>query len=372
MQYSDTFDAVIIGGGAIGCAIALEFTRRSISVAGGERDAVAGNASGFAWGGLSANFGAGVPGPMLEHYKRSIEMHLNLYDDLRDSSSRSRDWELRPVKSLTLAYDESSLDAIRKDVEWMQSEGFNAEMISGDDAKQLEPAITDGVLGASLLDCQWELDSLSYSLALSDEACIQGATIVKGEVVGVTFDGSKTTGVHLGDGTRIAAPIVAAATGPWSAGIKGVPDLPVRPVKGEILRLVREGDDLQHRVGCYGRNVGRKPDGTVWAGTYEWERGFDRDTTKEGESHIMEGVTKYLPSLATAPLQRATACLRPVSSDGIPIVGAVQGVDGLFVANGAGKKGILLSPLIAQILADAALEARDPPSEMNPMRFQTD
>ena len=367
MRSSDTFDAIVIGGGAIGCAVSLELSRRGVSVAVVERDSVAGNASGFAWGGLSANFGAGVPGPMLKHYKRAIEMHLSINDELNDTTTH--DWELKPVQSMSLAYDEPDLEAIRNDVKWMQSEGFNAELISGEEAVRLEPAIADGVLGASLLDCQWELDSLNYSLALAEESRRRGTVFTDGEVVEVCFAGSKATGVRLRGDAELAAPIVVAATGPWASGIGGVPDLPIRPIKGEILRLEREGNDLKYRVGCYARNVGRKPDGSVWAGTYEWERGFDRNTTKEGMNHIMDGVNKYLPSLATAPLQRATACLRPVSSDGMPIVGAVGGADGLFVANGAGKKGILLSPLMAEIIADVAIDSADPPFAMDPARF---
>ena len=123
-------------------------------------------------------------------------------------------------------------------------------------------------------------------------------------------------------------------------------------------------------MGFGGFNVGRKPDGSVWAGTYEWERGFNREVTEEGRNHIMKGVTRYIPSLAGLPVIKATACLRPVASDGLPIVGASNAVNGLYFANGAGKKGILLSLSMADWVADLILHNVDPPPIVSSSRFE--
>ena len=94
--------------------------------------------------------------------------------------------------------------------------------------------------------------------------------------------------------------------------IDGIPELPIKPIKGEIIRLERDGNDLQNRVGFSGFNVGRKPDGSVWAGTYEWDRGFNRDITEEGRNHIMNGVTSYIPSLASLK-HHQDHCVPPTS-----------------------------------------------------------
>ena len=330
-------------------------------------DVSLGNASAFAWGGLAANYGAGVPGVMLEHYKRSIELHIERYDELKDRTPH--DWGLVRIVSMSLAKTEDDLKGLEANVAWMCSEGFDAEMIGVDEVYRMEPAIKDGFIGASVSKSQWELDSQKYCLALADEARRLGVRFLAARVEGALDGDGRVCGVRVRDGEKIGAPLVFAATGPWAGGIKGMPDLPIRPVKGEILRIERGGDDLHNRVGYGGRNVGRKPDGLVWAGTYEWDRGFDRSTTDEGRDYILSGVSEYLPSLVDGRIRTATACLRPVSSDGFPILGAVGGIDGLYVANGAGKKGVLLSLLMAKMIVGAALRSEDVPVEMFAGRF---
>ena len=413
-SYDMMHDAIVIGDGVIGCAVAVEFGLNgyrplvigdgwvteymlSSELEGHEhvRDVSLGNASAFAWGGLAANYGAGVPGVMLEHYKRSIELHIERYDELK---ARTRhDWGLVRIVSMSLAKTEDDLKGLEANVAWMCSEGFDAEMIGVDEVYRMEPAIKDGFIGASVSKSQWELDSQKYCLALADEARRLGARFLAARVEEVLYGDGRVCGVRVREGEKIGAPLVFAATGPWAGGIKDVPDLPIRPVKGEILRIERGGDDLHNRVGYGdrnvgrkpdslvwverggddlhnrvgygGRNVGRKPDGLVWAGTYEWDRGFDRSTTDEGRDYILSGVSEYLPSLVDGRIRTATACLRPVSIDGLPILGAVGGIDGLYVANGAGKKGVLLSLLMAKMIVGAALRSADVPVEMSAGRF---
>ena len=410
----DSHDAIVIGDGVIGCAVAVELglngyrplvigdgwvTEYMLSSefegCGDVRDVSLGNASAFAWGGLAANYGSGVPGVMLAHYKRSIELHIERYDELKERTRH--DWGLGRIVSMSLAKTDDDFKGLEANVAWMLSEGFDAEMIGVDEVYRMEPAIKDGFIGASVSKSQWELDSQKYCLALADEASRLGAKFLSARVEGVLDGDGRVCGVRVRDGEKIVAPLVFAATGPWASGIKGLPDLPIRPVKGEILRIERGGDDLHNRVGYGdrnvgrksdslvwverggadlhnrvgygGRNVGRKPDGLVWAGTYEWDRGFDRSTTDEGRDYILSGVSEYLPSLVDGRIRTATACLRPVSIDGIPILGAVGGIDGLYVANGAGKKGVLLSLLMAKMIVGAALRSDDVPVEMSADRF---
>lgn len=368
MKTPQKADAVVLGAGAVGCAVALQLARSGIATRVFDRDGIASNASAFAWGGLSAHFGNGVPGPMTEHYRDAIAKHIELYDEL--SSSASNDWELQRVVSLSLADDEATANQLTADVEWMQSEGFAAEMIDADHLYRLEPAIRNGMVAASLVYSGWELDSYSFTQSIASEAQRAGAIFSEARAVAIETSGSSVTGVKFADGCIVDTPIVIVATGPWTSDIAGVPSLPIKPMKGEIIRLERPGSDLQNRVGFGGFNVGRKPDGSVCAGTYEWDVGFNREISEEGRNHIMGGVTSYIPSLAGLPAIKTTACLRPVASDGFPIVGASSAADGLFYANGAGKKGILLSPLMAEWIADLVLQEISPPKIVLPSRFE--
>ena len=367
MTSPDLADAIIIGAGAVGCCVALKLADAGIIPHVIERDGVAANASGYAWGGLSAHFGSGVPGPMTDLYRASIAKHMELYDSFRQDASH--DWELQRVTSLSLADNDVDAAQLGSDVEWMQSEGFNAELIDEDEIYRLEPAIVDGMIAASLVNAGWELDSFTYTQSIATEAKRRGASFASGQVASVQSGSGSVTGVTLTDGRSINASIVVAATGPWTSEIKGIPSLPIKPIKGEILRLARDGDDLQNRVGFNGFNVGRKPDGAVWAGTYEWDCGFDRETTKKGMDYIWNGVTAYIPSLNNAELTSSTACLRPVAVDGFPIVGPSSVCSGLFYANGAGKKGVLLSPLIADWIVGIIQNEVSPPVVVSSTRF---
>ncbi len=367
LQSTQTTDAVVIGAGAVGCAVALRLAQHGIIPHVIERDDIAANASGYAWGGLSAHFGSGVPGPMTKHYREAIDKHVEHYE--RVSREPEFDWQLQRVISMSLADNEKSATDLAEEVEWMRSEGFKAELISPDNIYEIEPAVRPGMIAASLVNAGWELDSYAYTRSLADECERYGATFSNGTATSVSTAGGKITSVNLNDQTCIETPLVVAATGPWVNQIKGIPELPIKPIKGEIIRLEREGNDLQHRVGFGGFNVGRKPDGSVWAGTYEWDRGFNRDVTEEGRNHIMNGVTHYIPSLAGLRTIKTTACLRPVASDGLPIVGASNAVDGLYYVNGAGKKGILLSLLMAEWLIGQVTHSIAPPVIVSPSRF---
>ena len=367
MNSTHTADAVVIGAGAVGCAAALQLARRGLKPLVIERDDIAFNASAYAWGGLSAHFGNGVPGPMTNHYRAAISKHIDLYEELKPQGHD--DWQLQPVTSLSLADNQESADELISDVEWMGSEGFEAEMIGPDELYGLEPAIRQGMLAASIVNAGWELDSRTFTVSMADQAKRVGAQFIIGHVTEVVTVGGAIQSLMLEGGDRIDAPIVVAATGPWVSNVRGIPALPIKPIKGEILRLERDGDDLRNRVGFNGFNVGRKPDGTVWAGTYEWDRGFDRNVSEEGRQHIWHGVTDYLPTLAGSRVVKSTACLRPVATDGFPIVGASSIIDGLYYANGAGKKGILLSPLMADWLGSNIVDGDDVPPIVSADRF---
>ena len=368
MQSTQTTDAVVIGAGAVGCAVALRLAQNGIIPHVIERDDIAFNASGYAWGGLSAHFGSGIPGPMTKHYRDAIDKHIQLYEQV--SPEPSHDWQLQRVTSLSLADDETTATSLAVDVEWMRSENFNAELIGHDEIYELEPSIRPGMIAASLVNSGWELDSYTYTKALANECKRLGVTFASGTATSVSIVGGKINSVNLNDQTRIDTPLIVTATGPWVSQINGIPELPIKPIKGEITWLERDGNDLQNRVGFGGFNVGRKPDGSVWAGTYEWDRGFNRNITEEGRNHIINGVTSYIPSLAGLRTIKTTACLRPVASDGLPIVGASNAVDGLYYANGAGKKGILLSLSMADWIADLVLHNIKPPAIVSPSRFE--
>ena len=122
-----------------------------------------------------------------------------------------------------------------------------------------------------------------------------------------------------------------------------------------------------------GHYIARKPDGLVWGGSTEEDAGFDDRPSASARDSIMAGILALAPGLEAAEIVQHTACLRPVSVDDMPIVGALPGYEGLFAANGAGKKGILLSPVMGRMVAGAITgnPGRDPvPAEFDAARFE--
>ena len=161
------------------------------------------------------------------------------------------------------------------------------------------------------------------------------------------------TGIFLGE-TEIACGHLVLAAGPWSREAETWLDIsiPVDPLKGEILRLDLPGAPLKHDYSGGGGSLYPKPDGLVWCGTTEERQGFNKETTQSAREQIIQGVIKIIPDLAQAQLVLQTACLRPVTPDWLPILGMAPGWENVYLATGAGKKGILLAPGIGKSIAD--------------------
>ena len=364
-------DVLIVGGGVLGCAAALELARRGAAVMVVERDSIGSHASGSSYGGLFPTMGAGIPGPVLGPAKRAAELHRGLAAELRELTGI--DVQLHACATITLATDAGELELLRAECRWQLSEGFDAGMLSPADTALLEPLVAREVAGALIERSHQELDSYRYVLALATAVERVGGVVRHGDVAGLLRDGARVTGVRTASGDETGAGAIVLATGPWAGSGEhlDLPGLPVRPLKGEILRLRFPGGDFDHRVVLGASYVRRKPDDVVWAGTTEEEAGFDDRPSESGRDSIVAGILDIAPSLEGAAMEEHTACLRPVSEDGLPIVGAVGQADGLFVLNGAGKKGVLLSPALAEMLAPVVLGETGAavPSEFSPARF---
>ena len=109
---------------------------------------------------------------------------------------------------------------------------------------------------------------------------------------------------------------------------------------------------LQYDFSGGGGSIYSKPNGLIWCGSTEEWKGFSKDLTESAKSSIMKGATTLIPQLADAALVLHTACLRPVTPDWLPIIGPAPSWGNVFLATGAGKKGILLSPAIGKSIAD--------------------
>jgi glycine/D-amino acid oxidase-like deaminating enzyme len=297
-------------------------------------------------------------------------MHLSLWDELRDSTGI--DYEGRMVSLLKLAFEEGELAELRETEEaFNRVEGFKADRLNSQEVVRLEPRISPGVLSGVFASGNAALDSYKYTIALSESAAKLGASVRAGVVQGLERDKRRVTGVMLQDGT-ITCGHVVLAMGPWARQAEAWLDgyIPVDPLKGEIMRLSM-ATPLAQDISGAGASLYSKPDGLVWCGgTEEW-RGFDRQPSDSARESILQRAIRLIPDLTEASLVQHTACLRPVTPDWLPIIGRMPGWDNVYLATGAGRKGILLSPAMGKAIADLITEDETqlPVSAFGPERF---
>jgi glycine oxidase len=235
---------------------------------------------------------------------------------------------------------------------WEKADGFSAQWLKSEEVHRLESRFSQDVKGGILLEEVGMLDSYRYTLALAQAAEHYGAEIMHGEAVGLKSTGNRITGVRLKSGA-IACDAVVVALGPWSGQVSswlGL-DIPVQPLKGQILYLEAPDPPLKYHVHGPCSFV-HKADNLVWVGATEERADFDTHTTVEARDYLIHRALKMMPYLGQLRLVQQTACLRPVTPDSRPIIGKAPGWDGVYLATGAAKKGILLSPGIGRSTAD--------------------
>lgn len=349
---------VVAGGGIAGMVTAYYLARAGLPVTVVERDAIGSHASGFAYGGLSPLSGFGIPGPLAEMAQEGMRLHRELAATLEEETGIGVDFRVRP--SLALAFTDADAARLRAALPWQRRQpGYAARWLDAAELRRVEPRVAPEALGGTLIEGTADVEPYRLVLALTRGAERLGAAVRHGRVTGLLRRGGRVAGVRLERG-ELAGDAVVLALGPWSAAAAPWLDLalPVRPLKGQILRLQAPGPPVACSVG-WGRNYATtKPDGLLWAGTTEEEAGFDEETTPAARDEIGAALVRMLPAMAEARVVHQTACLRPVTPDGLLVLGPVPGLEGVHVATGAGRKGILLGPAMGRALADLVLSGR--------------
>ena len=371
---SNARDVVIIGGGITGMATAYYLARAGIASTVIERDAIASHASGFAYGGLSGGIPNG-PQPNSPAIAEGMRLHRELARSLAEETDVDIQFQDRPVLRLALTDDEAT--TLRQHLHWQQAQtGYTVAWLDAASARALEPRIAPETVGALYVEGSADVEPYRLTLALAQAAGELGAAVRTGTVVGLRQDGGRVTGVALDGGEVVGCEAVVVAMGPWCAEASawlGL-EVPVRPLKGQILRLRAPGEPYRLSVGHGSNYAMTKPaDGLVWTGTTEEEAGFDESNTTEARDRIVSSTLRMLPELADAELVLQTACLRPVTPDNARILGGVPTLGGAYIATGGGRQGIMMGPAMAKAVADLiATGATDLPLDAyDPARFTT-
>ncbi len=369
---SESGDVVVVGGGAAGCAVAYYLGRAGVGSIIVERDGVAANASGYSAGGLNPLEGAGIPGPLSGLAISSYRMHREIWPELSQHSNI--DFEPSIVSSVRVAFDDADLAEIETTSRLFDAadDDFSAEWLDASQLRELEPRVSPAALGGLDAWGNAALSSYRFTLALAACAKTMGSTVLSSTVTGVETSGCRVTAVRTLDGLILCDAIVFA-NGPWSADVEswlGIP-VPIRPYKGEILRMTLPSGPLKHDFQGAGVSLYHRESEQVWAGATEEEKGFDMVPSAQARKSLSQGAARLMPEMEGAELVLHTACLRPLSPDWLPIIGRAPGWDNAYVATGAGKKGILLSTGIGKAVADliASGKTEMPVGGFGPERF---
>lgn len=365
---------VVVGAGVIGCAVAIELRRRGHQATVIDRGRVeTGAALGRGPEGSSA--AAGIVGAQLEGMHgdgpltRLCLQSRALYPAwvARLEAQSGRDVELRPAGVLEIAYAAPALEAIAAQVAWQTEAGLPVEHLDAAEVRALEPSLTTEIVGAVRFPDDPRLDPPALLSALRVAAERSGVVFrAEAEVARVLIRSGRAAGVELAGGATIEGDAVVISAGSWSALI-GETTLArdvIAPARGQmielrlaeqVLRSVVEGPD------CY---LSPRDDGRVLVGSTVELVGFRAGPTAAAARDLLAAAIRLLPALGGATLSRAWAGFRPRSADERPLIGAVP-VEGLVIATGHFRNGVLLAPITAEIVA-ALLTGEAPGVDLAP------
>jgi glycine oxidase len=358
MAEDRSIDLVVVGGGIIGLAIAWRARQAGMSVTVLERDLAGRGTSHVAAGMLApvaeVEFGASG-GRLLALGLRSLGMWPEFASELE--AGAGLEVGLLQTGTLLAARDEDDARELERQLEFRRSLGLAVRRLRPSQARELEPALAPTVRLALEAPDDHSVDPRRVLAALR-QACESAGVKLREHApvarVELDADGKQVTGVSLRDGERLLAGQVVIAAGPWSERIDGLPSaaaVPVRPVKGQILRLRDPaGAGLLRRVLRFrGGYLVPRGDGRYVLGATVEERGFELAPTAGAVYELLRDARELVPGISELEIEELSVGLRPGTPDNAPAIGP-GAVRGLIWATGHYRNGILLAPLTAELV----------------------
>lgn len=372
-----TPDVLVVGGGVIALAIADALAREGLRVQVLESEQVGSGASGAAAGMLAPIYEAERPGPSFRLGLASLHRFEPFAGRLLEETGIDPEFERSGTLRLVANEADRQREATRRhalveDADGAEgSEALRFGWLEGPELAAELSGCAPGMRGA--FETPFECHVRPPLLVRALEAAARRRDVVV--ETGVRVDrlrlaGDRVVGVETQAG-RLAAGAVVLAAGPWTPGVLSASGisigargaLPIEPVRGQIVLLDAPLPPVRQMVAEEGIYCVPKRDGTWVVGATEERVGFDRRVTADGVAGLVRRAQELVPALAEATFVRAWAGLRPVSADGLPWIGPVSGVEGLWLAAGHGRKGVLLAPITAERLRDQLLGKRGAPPD---------
>ena len=369
-------DVVVVGGGVIGTAIAHSLAKRGVDVCLVERhDIGAGTTS------------AAAAAALLQTKTSSAKLalaskSLSLLDDLHQEFEGR--FEFEHSGSLLVASSEAELAIIHDMLEQLRTLGLDVGFASGDEAREIMPIAGPGIIGASYSPADAKINPLELVTTYAEHAQGLGVTLCTfTEVTGIEWRSDRIVAVRTSRG-KIHTDTVVNAAGVWAphlAELIGM-ELPITPLKGELMitepmppmmrgtlisagyllskRRLESSSNREAPKRSVGITLVQVDHGNFLVGSTREQAGYDRRSTCAGISELCRQLVALAPPLANMHIIRSYAGLRPITPDGMPIIGRAPGLPGFIIAAGHGGDGLILSAITAEMVAGIYTGEADP------------
>lgn len=368
-------DVVVVGAGVIGLSVAYRARLAGFTVS------VVDDQPGAEPGVKASMTAAGMIAPITEmHYGEGELLKLNLasarrypalVEELREATGH--DVGYRTCGTLFTAFDSDDNAAVGELHQFALENGLAVERLRARECRQLEPMLAPSVRGGMLVASDHQLDPRALLAALLAAATDAGVDIHRDRVAEVLHGADRVSGVRLRSGEVVSSGAVVIAAGAWSGAIEGIPDEfrpPIRPVKGQLLRMRRPlaGEFLTRTVRglVQGQPIYLVPraDGRLIVGATSEEQGFDGRVTAEAVYTLLRDARLLVPGITECEFVEVSTAFRPGTPDNAPLIGR-YGPEGLIWATGHYRHGVLLTPITAETIT-AVLRGEVVPAEADP------
>ena len=367
-------DFLIIGGGVIGLSIARELHKRGVKrITILERGVVGREASWAAAGMLSPNIETVVGSPFHLFCREALDLYPDFAAELQTETGV--DIELDRAGTIIVSDDEESGLNVLAECRSLRDSGFEVESWSQDEVLRAERHLSSLIQIGNFYPRDWQVENRKLLSALT--AFAQNSRIEIRENTAVSemmIDNTRVVGARTETGDIRAGHTIVAA-GAWSSLIKfcnRTAPLGIKPIRGQMVWFDC-GERLLEKVvygpGCY---LVPRADGRMLVGSTTEDVGFEKAVTEGAVEQLRNAAYRILPELSTRRFGGSWSGLRPRSADGLPVIGSVGGFQGLTVATGHYRNGILLAPVTAKIVADNLLEDIEFPNVFSPDRVLKD